>query len=306
MYKRQQQTITLADGLPALTDPVYLDAMSQGGGGYSGDPLIHIDASATANFATAGIIVWTSDSTVRGFVVTGSTDEGIEVAGSSGHGAANDNVIENNWVGINFSGNAAANADNGILIVNDASNNIVRNNVVAGNTGNGIEIRGAGVDGNTVTGNIIGLSSDGLTRVANGVTGVSISDTATNNIIGGSLTSERNIIAGNNLHGVQIFDAGTTGNQILGNYIGVDINGTDSLVGNDGEGVYIHTGADANIVGAVGAGNVISANTDDGIRISDAGLTVIKGNIIGLEADGVTIAGNGQDCLLYTSPSPRD
>ena len=55
---------------------------------------------------------------------------------------------------------------------------------------------------------------------------------------------------------------------------------------NDGDGIYIFDGATANIIGAAGARNVISANTEVGIRIVNAGSTIIQGNYIGLEADG--------------------
>lgn len=223
-----QQTIALTDGLPALTDPVYLDGLSQGGAGYSGDPLIHLDGSATLNFSTAGITLWTSDSTVRGFVVTGSTDEGIEIAGSSGHGAANNNVIENNWVGVDFNGNAAANSDNGILIVNGASGNIVRNNVVGSSGGSGIEIRGATVTGNIIQGNYVGIAPDGYSVRGNADHGIRVADTAADTVIGGTASGEANIVANSGGDGIQIDSTAGTGNSIRANSIynsaGLDIN----------------------------------------------------------------------------------
>ncbi|MEQ9407983.1 MAG: DUF4347 domain-containing protein, partial [Fuerstiella sp.] len=293
-----QQTIVLSEALPSLTDSVVLDAMTQGGGGYSGNPLIRIDGSSTANFATAGITVWTSDSTVRGFVVTGSTDEGIEVAGSSGHGAANNNIIENNWVGIDFSGIAAANADSGILVVNGASNNIVRNNVVAGNSGIGIDVRGASVDSNVVEGNIVGLAADGTTVVANGSYGIRVSDTATNTRIGtdGNGTNdaaERNIISGNTSNGIYVENADAT--VIDGNYIGTDVTGTLDR-GNNLDGVTVGTGATNTVIGTAGFGNLISGNNDEGIDV-DPGVgagTLIRANYIGTNAAGTAAIPNGQ------------
>jgi hypothetical protein len=233
-----QQTINLAAALPALTDAVYLDGLSQGGGGYSGSPLIEIDGHATSNFATAGITIWTSNSTVRGLSVTGSDDEGIEIDGSSAFGAVSGNVIEHNWIGLDVSGAVDANADNGILISNNSSNNIVRNNIVSGNLGDGIEIRGTGTFGNTVTSNWIGLGIDGISDRGNARNGVQVRLDAANNTIGGTSGGQGNAIAFSGMDGIKIVDSTATGNAILGNEIhsnsglGIDLD-ADGVLGND-------------------------------------------------------------------------
>ncbi|WP_372898259.1 DUF4347 domain-containing protein, partial [Stieleria sp.] len=278
-----QQTIVLAEALPALTDSVVLDAMSQGGVAYSGNPLIEIDASATANFATAAITVWTSDSTVRGFIVNGSTDEGIEIAGSSGHGAADNNIIENNWVGIDSTGAAAANADIGILVVNGASGNIVRNNVVAGNTGVGIEVRGASVDANIIQGNFVGLLDDGSTIVANSGHGIRVAETATNTLIGtdGNGTNdaaEANVVSGNTGSGIYLDVA--DGTTIKGNLIGTNNLGTLDK-GNTGDGITIASAATNTVIGAAGFGNLISGNDGYGINLLNGSNVTIHANTIG-------------------------
>ena len=136
------QTITPSSFLGFITDPVILDATTQPG--YSGTPLIQLDGSS-ATGATAGLALLTNDSTIKGFIVHSFDDEGIEIGGSG-----NNNIIQNNWIGIDSTGAASPNADNGLLIVSGASGNQIggtgvnQGNVIAGNSDSGIEIRNAG------------------------------------------------------------------------------------------------------------------------------------------------------------------
>src|SRR5262249_7160502 len=77
------------------------------------------------------------------------------------------------------------------------------------------------------------------------------------------------------------------------NYIGTDVTGTLALA-NSGPGIEISTGAHDNTIGgmAAGAGNVISGNSGDGVKITDVTTSgnVVVGNRIGLNAPG---AGTG-------------
>ena len=84
-------------------------------------------------------------------------------------------------------------------------------------------------DGNTIIGNFIGTDSTG-TAAAGNDWGIAIK--SNNNVIGGLTDAERNIISGNVNDGIIIHESNdnggyfpATGNQILGNLIGVDLNG---------------------------------------------------------------------------------
>src|SRR5262249_26558627 len=72
------------------------------------------------------------------------------------------------------------------------------------------------------------------------------------------------------------------------------LGGSGSASGNGGNGVFIHDGAQSNIV----RGNVISGNTGDGVNIDHSGPTagtsfnVVTGNIIGLDATATDALGN--------------
>ena len=277
------QTIMVgAGGLPTLTDAVILDATSQPG--YVSTPLITLDGT-NASGSTGGIVLRTSDSTVRGFIVHDFPDEGIEIDGSTGFG--DNNIIEDNWVGLDSAGFGAGNDDNGILISEDADNNTVRSNIVGANAGDGILIRNNS-DGNWVWGNTVGMSTTGTALRANAGNGVSIIGTSTGNIIGTNSdgtndTAERNLISGNWQAGVRIeADA----NTVAGNYIGTDVTGTLDR-GNSGDGIFANGAANLTI-----SDSVISGNTVNGISFNNVTNSIIDGNYIGTDSTGTVDLGN--------------
>ena len=145
-----------------------------------------------------------------------------------------------------------------------------------------------GTTGNQVIGNFIGTDVSGTHP---GNTGVTIQAGADDNIIGGTTAATRNIISGNNGHGVSISGAR---NKVQGNYIGTSATG-DTTLGNN-NGVVIQ-GAANNIIGGTTAvaRNVISGNSTFGINIFDPGATgnKVQGNYIGTSVAGDTRLANG-------------
>ncbi len=80
-------------------------------------------------------------------------------------------------------------------------------------------------------------------------------------------------------------------NQIVGNYIGLQPDGTTPL-GNGGDGIFM--GNPGVVMNIIGPGNVISANSD-GIQLDvGANNNRIIGNIIGLDAGGTIDLGNSR------------
>ena len=120
---------------------------------------------------------------------------------------------------------------------------------------------------------------------------------STNNTIGGTTAADRNIISANTVDGIQIRNAGTASNVVLGNYIGLDVTGTVDL-GNTNQGVAIFGSATNNTIGgtAAGARNVLSGNNGEGVRITGAGTTgnVVQGNFIGTNAAGTAGIANSR------------
>lgn len=229
-------------------------------------------------------------------LISGNNDTGIFITGSGTSG----NVVQGNFIGTNSAGDAAMpNAAAGVFLVDGAAGNLhggttaAARNFISGNGGNGVAISGAGTTGNRVKGNRIGTDRTGTLELGN-LNGVRIDFGATNNVIGGAVAGARNIISGNGSDGVHIRDAGTTGNRVLGNYVGTDRFGT-TAIGNGLNGVSIVSGATGNVVGGTTAGsrNVISGNST-GVSISSVGTlgNIVQGNFIGTDAAGTGDLGN--------------
>jgi hypothetical protein len=276
-----QRLIRPASALPAITHQVVLDATTQPV--YLGSHPIVLDGS-NAGTGASGLTIAAGNTTVRGLVINNFNGHGIAV-----HVAGN-NVIAGNFIGTTNAGAAAAgNGGYGVLI--GSSNNTVGGtaagdrNVISGNSISGIAIFGTGVAGNVIQGNYIGLDRDGLVAVPN-ATGISVSDGANNNLIGGASPGARNLIAGNRFDEISIFrDSATTGNVVQGNYIGTDLRGQLRVPNGTGfSGVAIGQAANHNSV----LGNVISGNGGSGVAIFDAGTTdnVVQGNFLGTNPAG--------------------
>jgi titin len=159
----------------------------------------------------------------------------------------------------------------------------------------GIVIMNPVADNNVIAGNYIGTDTTGLVcpTMGNGESGVGIENGAGNNTIGGTTSADRNIISCNHLNGVDISDllfssGSTSGNQVIGNYIG-DPNLGPPDQGNSGAGVFIGHGAFNNTVGGSAAGtkNIINGNGGDGIQLFGPNTTgnVIAGNYIGVNGN---------------------
>ena len=268
---------------------------------------VELDGSALSTLAN-GLAVNSANNVIKGLSIHRFPGNGIWIYGSSSIG----NVIEGNYLGLDaglvlYPGNAL----NGILINQGANNNTVggstpaSRNVISMNRWSGIEIHGPEATGNVVSGNYIGTHPDGAGASENTMHGVRIYGGAHHNTIGGDTPGERNLLSGNTLDGVRIEGIGSDSNLIMGNYIGVDLEGT-GIVENMVNGVRIMGGAKDNFIGGdtPAKGNVISANMASGVRISDSGTqgNTIASNIIGLGSDGSFDLGNGGDGIyLYES-----
>ncbi|HNL77273.1 MAG TPA: DUF4347 domain-containing protein, partial [Accumulibacter sp.] len=100
--------------------------------------------------------------------------------------------------------------------------------------------------------------------------------------------------------GIEI-QAGAEGNTIAGNYIGsLDAAGTATGSGMGGAGIHVQSRN--NLIGGTTAAdrNVIAGNTGYGIWLADAANTV-RGNYVGLAADGLTALGNSSHGIAISA-----
>ena len=162
---------------------------------------------------------------------------------------------------------------------------------------NGILLNGGG--NNKVIGCYIGINTSGVAE-ANEARGIRIQNSS-NNIIGGTTEAERNIISGNGTNGIRI-DNGSVGMVITGNYIGVGVDGA-TAVPNNGHGIDLVSGSNT-IIGVPGAGNIISGNLGEGMKLGstsdDVTNLIIQGNYIGTNPAGAMI-GNSEDGIQMST-----
>ena len=141
------------------------------------------------------------------------------------------NLVLGNFIGTNLNGTKAVpNGDDGVFI-QDAPNNTVGGsttdgwNLISGNDFNGVELSGSGATGNLVQNDIIGLDETWAKSLPNGSDGIDIVSGAGNNTVGGTTSTQANLISGNAFAGVYLNGGGTAGNTVLGNLIGLDYTG---------------------------------------------------------------------------------
>ncbi len=197
---------------------------------------------------------------------------------------------------IEIDGAGAGAAAVGLEIAASSSGNTIRGFAIGNFAVNGILLLGGS---NTVAGNYLGLSADGTTTAANNTNDVAqnggIRVESAGNTIGGTADADRNVVSGNFYTGITLIGAGATGNEIYGNYIGLDASGTLDR-GNADEGIDLQF-ASSNTIGGPLAGerNVISGNGSDGIEIDDSDLNVVQNNYIGTDYTGVFLLPNDRD-----------
>jgi len=173
-----------------------------------------------------------------------------------------------------------------------SSSNEVKNISFSGFNWNGLTLIYADATNNTISGCWFGLDSTGAHAAPNAYQGILLTSGAGGNTIGGTNALARNVLSGNNQYGVYLTN--TSGNVILGNYLGLDASGEIAL-SNTLSGVALFGGTQ-NIIGgtAAGAGNVLSGNGNYGIDARNPVATgnLVQGNLVGLDAKGTNAIGN--------------
>ena len=259
------------------------------------------DAGGTSSLANAGMGVWLNQSSSNNTIGGANPGEGNLISGNNLDGIyiynGTGNAVSGNYIGTDLTGTGAlANGGAGILLTNGANSNTIggttagERNVISGNTGNGLYISAS--SSNDIEGNYIGTDLTGTGALANGGAGLFLTSGANSNTIGGTTAGERNVVSGNNVNGISIY--GCTGNVLQGNYIGTDLTGTGALA-NGGEGVFFYNGANSNTIGGSnpGEGNIISGNTDNGVRVDGSSGNAVEGNYIGTDLNGTVALANG-------------
>jgi parallel beta-helix repeat protein len=173
-------------------------------------------------------------------VFSGNARNGIELAGN-----ASGVTVDPDITGLTTDGNAVLpNGGDGVLIDDNAHDNVIGGsrrsvipqNTFSGNAGYGLAITGR-AHHNRVFRSFIGTAILGLTQLGNQAGGLLIGGTAYGNLIGDLTMQPANLISGNSGNGVTL-RAGTSGNAVINNYIGLDRRGR--LLPNTGRAIVNH------------------------------------------------------------------
>jgi parallel beta-helix repeat protein len=305
--------ITPQTGLPWITNSVAILGSTQPTDSTYNNPYGPvIELRGLANGGTTdGLIVQAAGCSIEGLVINGFAfpdapdhiTSAIKILGTSATG----NRIYNNYLGTSVIGTRLPDTymnENGITIFRGASHNLIggatdaERNLISGAFSAGIRIGdGYAPDGsssNEVKGNYIGTDRNG-TAVLGSSQGVLVQDGSYNNLIGGAADGERNVISGNLSDGVLISNGAS--NEVKGNYIGIDKNGTAALP-NGYSGIGLDS-ANYNQIGGPlpGEGNVISGNYVGGIGFTTgpggSNYNVLQGNYVGTDKNGTAAVPNG-------------
>jgi hypothetical protein len=295
---------TTAPTVPlTITDPVFINGYSQPTAS-AGNLLIQLSGANGKDILQLN--AGSDGSTIEGLVIYGNNStSGISVNSSNNH------VISGNYIGTNLAGSAAVAGS--ILQVGIALSGAT-NCTIGGSVGKSTRniISGTNTNGISATncttlkikGNFIGLGADGTTAIPNVQNGINLANPTTSVTIGGLAVQERNVIS-SHTNGSAILVATCTGLTIQNNYIGTDSTGI--IAKGNRTGINI-SGSSSILIG----GTTYSARNIIASSINNQGITmatcttpiVIKGNFIGVGANGTTALGNLTGGIsIVTSPT---
>ena len=228
-------------------------------------------------------------STLKGVVINGWVNNGLVVYN------ANDINILGNFIGTNPTGTAQLANQTGIYMESSARTVIgsaspADRNIIAGSFfffNNSACVVMNNSPGAIIKGNYIGTNAAGTAKLGNSLAGITCI-ISNNSVIGGTTAAEKNVVSGHVIVGISIEVSSNI--QIMGNYIGTNVNGTSAL-GNSNIGISINGSGQTNSsINNIIVNNLISGNYV-GIRLGffssfGANQNIIRNNYIGTDYTG--------------------
>lgn len=286
--------------LPFITRDLTIDGYSQAGavantnspeqGGSNAVLRIEIRGPGPV-FATAGLRVTNSAAalTVRGIAVNRfQVNLSLDAPGA--------HRVEGCFIGTDITGTSAAETSNGTgfgirsggpaIIGGDTpeARNVISGNPYIGiSNANGVAL--------TIEGNLIGTNAAGTAALPGQDYGIYLTMLGAGGDIGGSATSARNVISGNDFSALYLIAqvSGTNPQRVrvLGNFIGTDASGTQAIPNGRNPGSPSQVVATINIggggacgvdIGEDGNGNVIAHGGASGVQINTCSGARVIGN----------------------------
>jgi parallel beta-helix repeat protein len=224
-------------------------------------------------------------------IISGNQWDGVCIEGPE----TTNNTVQGNYMGTDINGaHAVPNVGHAVELTDETHNNLVggdrlagKGNVLSGNVNHGL-LMSSGAHHNSALGNLIGTDATGMYSLGNQLWGgVDIRGGASTNTIGGTGEGEGNVISGNGVDGIAIFEGGTNDNIIIGNLIGLAVDGVTPLP-NKGDGLFHFQDAAGTII----QDNIASGNRENGMRIIDSPNLTIEGNRLGTDRTGTLAVPN--------------
>lgn len=206
----------------------------------------------------------------------------LEIRGETQAGTTCPTNVNSAVLMIVLDGSNAGNDVDGLVLDYDSDGSLVRGLAIGNFDGDGIHISS---DNNRIRCNHIGVGADGVSDIGNGSDGVQVSGVG--NSIGGETShAQRNVISGNGSNGIRVSTTLEGTITIVNNFIGTTANGMAGLP--NLYGIYFNI--NNSTIGGTSdlSRNIISGNSNYGIRINTGDNNTVLGNLIGVARDGVT------------------
>ena len=279
-------TITPGSSLPSINVPVDIDGTTQ-----LGTTCPTNTTPSNLQIVLDGRNTWSGDGLFFSIGADESQVQGLSIVNFNGAGLwmigqnliVRCNHLDNNIYGILFNGSNSI--IGGQLSPSDR-------NVISNSINYGLIVYGSD---NQISNNFIGTTPDGTGAAGSNLAGIYIG--GNNNLIGGATVYAGNLISGN---GAGIWVSGGNENIIVGNTIGLAIDGTTPLP-NSFFGIKLSGSAYNNQVGgtATGEANRIAYNQLDGVVFTEdlgsyPSQNEVRGNIIYANGGlGIDLGGDG-------------
>jgi len=232
--------------------------------------------------------------------IGGNRVNGVDI-GNGGHGT----VIQGNYIGLDAFGTAVMSNSQYGVYVNNANSVVIgglgsARNIISGSRLSGVVI--AGSSSNTViAGNYIGTTENGLTRIGNGTSGISVSADYTT--VGVPFAGLGNVVVGGAAAGIEV--SAVNGVRIRNNSVGIGADGVTNI--SNARGIVLGNGSRNVQVGGTNAldANVIARNSGTEVWLQGTAGNRIEGNYIGVMNFGVAFptAQSGLGMDIENSPS---
>ena len=284
--------------LPLITDTVVIDGTTQPG--FVDAPIVEVNGTGLAGGSRGLRIGDAGGTVVRGLAVNGFS---VQIAIGEPQAGAGVRIV-GSYLGTDATGGVAAGRVTGTGIhIRGGSDHVIGGtaaadrNVISGNGFAAIAIDfPAGAV--TIQGNYIGTNAAGDGPVEN-VPGAAVgngiySTTSARVVVGGSAPGAGNLISGNRSVGIDLF--GGSGHVIAGNRIGTDRSGTKPVPNSVGVETEMFAKGSVEI-----RNNVVSGNRGTGIHLRGDLGSIVQGNMVGVDADGLDAVPNGDGIGLTST-----